>query len=72
MLLAPGKMSARNRVNLRISAQVNFDKVLTLIALMSNSHSVSKLSSVLALILSSAINLPATDRTVLSALRPQS
>ena len=69
----PGKMSDNKNLNFLISVKVSFDNVLILIALIKSSHSVSKeTSSVFAEDLCSKINLPATDRIVLRALRPQS
>jgi hypothetical protein len=68
----PGKISCSKNLNFRISVKVNFDKVFILMALISNSHSTSKVVSVLERDLYKKMRLPATERMVFKARRPQS
>lgn len=68
----PGKISCNKNLNFLMSVKVSLDKTLTLIALIKSSHSFSKPISVSDFDLYVEISLPATDKIVFNALKPQS
>lgn len=65
-------MSCNRNLNFLISVNVNFDNTFTLIAFINSSHSFSKPISVSDFNRYVEINLPATDKIVFNALKPQS